>query len=266
VPPRTELSDHAVTPAARLRQRLREGGRLVGTFLKMPALESVDISASAGFDMVVIDGEHAQLDEGEVRLLVRHAAALGLPALVRIPALDAGAVNRLLEAGAVGIQLSSLRSCAQRDALLRATRYAPDGTRSVSLAHPRADYGAVPLAAYLAREKEGPLLVGQIETATTDDPLAEVLAGLDVAFIGTTDLSVDLGRPGQLGDERVAARVAEIADAATAAGVALGAWTPSVEALAGLGRPVRFALVGSDMQLLRSGATALIAAARAAGP
>lgn len=232
----------------------------------MPALETVDISASAGFDMVVIDGEHAQLDEGEIRMLVRHASALGLPALVRIPAVDAGLIDRLLEAGAAGVQLSSLRSRAQRDALVSATRYAPAGTRSVSLAHPQADYGAVPLAAYLERQKQAPpLLVGQIETATTDDPLADLVAGLDVAFIGTTDLSVDLGRPGMLDDERVRARIAEIADAAVAAGVALGAWTPTVQALAGLARSVRFALVASDMQLLRAGATALIAAARGAG-
>ena len=215
-------------------------------------------------DVVVVDGEHAQLDEGARLRLVRHAAALGLPALVRLPAVDAGAINRLLEAGAAGIQLSSLRSCAQRDALVSATRYAPGGTRSVSLAHPRADYGALGLAAYLEREKDGPLLVGQIETAMTDDPLPALLEGLDVAFIGTTDLSVDLGRPGMLDDERVRERITEIARAATAAGVALGAWTPSVEALSAFGRPVRLAVVASDLQLLRAGAAALVGAARRA--
>lgn len=224
----------------------------------------MDVAASAGFDMVVVDGEHAQMSESEWRALVRHAAALDLPALVRIPAVDPGAINRLLEAGAAGIQLSSLRSRAQREALVRASRYAPAGTRSVSLAHPQADYGGVPLATYLERQAEGPLLVGQIETATTDDALVELVAGLDVAFIGTTDLSVDLGKPGMLDDAAVRRRVAEIADAAAAAGVALGAWTASVEALAALTRPVRYALVASDMQMLRAGATGLVAAARKA--
>ncbi len=243
---------------------MRDGDRLLGTFLKIPALETVDIARSAGFDMVVVDGEHAQLDEGDRLRLVRHAAALGLPALVRVPSVDAGAIGRLLEAGAAGIQLSTLRSRAQRDALVSATRYAPGGTRSVSLAHPDADYGAVALADYLERQTEGPLLVGQIETATTDDPLPQLLAGLDVAFIGTTDLSVDLGRPGALDDARVRSRVAEIADAAAGAHVALGAWTPSVEALGGLAQPVRFALVASDIQLLRAGATGLLGAARKA--
>jgi 4-hydroxy-2-oxoheptanedioate aldolase len=237
----------------------------VGTFVKLAALETIDIASSAGFDVVVVDGEHAQLGESECLALVRHSAALGLPSIVRIPAVDAGYVNRLLEAGAAGIQLSSLRARGERDALIAATRYPPEGTRSVSLAHPAADYGAVPLAAYLERSRGGPLLVGQIETATTVDPLEDLLAGLDVAFIGTTDLSVDLGRPGLLDDERARARVTEIAGAAEHVAVALGAWVASADALGVLsGMRLRYVVVGSDLQLLRAGVATALAAARRA--
>ena len=233
--------------------------------MKLAALETIDIASSAGLDLVIVDGEHAQLGQSECLALVRHAAALGLPAVVRIPVVDAGYVNRLLEAGAAGIQLSSLRARSERDALVAATRYPPDGTRSVSLAHPAADYGAVPLAAYLERSKGGPLLVGQIETATTVDPLDDLLPGLDVAFIGTTDLSVDLGRPGMLDDERVRARMVEIAGAAGRASVALGAWVANAEALAALsGSRPRYVIVGSDLQLLRAGIASTVAATRRA--
>jgi 4-hydroxy-2-oxoheptanedioate aldolase len=135
----------------------------------------------------------------------------------------------------------------------------------VSLAHPAADYGAVPLGAYLERSKGGPLLVGQIETATTIDPLADLLPGLDVAFIGTTDLSVDLGRPGVLDDERVRARMTEIAAAAERAAVALGAWVANADALAALsGLRLRYVVVGSDLQLLRAGVAGTLAATRRA--
>jgi len=255
----------APTPASRLRERLRTGAPIVGTFVKLAALETIDIASSAGLDLVIVDGEHAQLDQSECLALVRHAAALGLPAIVRIPAVDAGYVNRLLEAGAAGIQLSSLRARSDRDALVAATRYPPEGTRSVSLAHPAAEYGAVPLGAYLERSRGGPLLVGQIETATTLDPLDDLLPGLDVAFIGTTDLSVDLGRPGMLDDERVRARVTEIAAAAQRASVALGAWVASAEALAVLsGLRPRYVIVGSDLQLLRAGIASTLAATRRA--
>jgi 4-hydroxy-2-oxoheptanedioate aldolase len=255
----------AASHATRLRERLHGGPRLVGTFVKLPALESIDLVRSLGFDLAVVDGEHSQLDEGAILALLRHGAALDLPMLVRTSSRDTGALNRMLEAGAAGLQLSTLRASAERDAFVSATRYAPDGTRSVSLAHPAADYSGIPLSQYLEQSKQFPLLVGQIETATTLDPLGEVMRGLDAAFIGTTDLSVDLGRPGMLDDPRFTGRVAEIAAAASRADIALGAWVASVDALAKLGDAhFQYVLIGSDLQALRAGLSMVASAVRKA--
>ena len=222
---------------------LRRRNRRRGLFVKLAATEVLDITARSGVDFAVVDLEHSQLSEADGLRLVRHAAAIGLPALVRIPELDRGAVNRLLEAGARGIQLSTVRSVAQVRALRAATRYAPEGDRSVSLAHPAAAYGGVPLPDYLeAQRVSPPELVIQIETATTDDPLPELLAaGADVAFVGTTDLSVDLG----LDTARVRERVDGIATAAETAGVELGGFA--------LDHPqVTYDISGSDVALLRA--------------
>jgi 4-hydroxy-2-oxoheptanedioate aldolase len=212
-----------------------------GIFLKLPSTEIVDLVHASPLDFAVVDLEHSQLSESQARALVRHGAAVGLPVLVRLPELDKGLVNRLLEAGAAGIQLSTVRRVEQIAGLRSATAYAPAGTRSVSLAHPQAGYGGTPLAEYLAAVDK-PLVVAQIETAETDDPLDELMAaGPDVAFIGTTDLSVDLG----LDASRVRARVKEIAEAAAAAGVALGAFALDDER-------VGYRLVNSDLALLRA--------------
>jgi 4-hydroxy-2-oxoheptanedioate aldolase len=222
---------------------LRRRNRRKGLFVKLGATEVLDIAARSGLDFVVVDLEHSQLSEGDGLRLTRHAAALGLPALVRLPEIDRGAVNRLLEAGASGIQLSTVRSIAQVEALRAATRYAPEGDRSVSLAHPGAGYGDAPLADYLkAQQASPPELVIQIETAETDDPLAELLAaGADVAFVGTTDLSVDLG----LDAARLRERVEAIAAAADAAGIELGGFA--------LEHPdVTYDVSGSDVALLRA--------------
>jgi 4-hydroxy-2-oxoheptanedioate aldolase len=214
-----------------------------GLFLKLPSTEVIDLVGAAGFAFAVVDLEHSQLSEADARALVRHARATGLPALVRIPAVDRGLVNRLLEAGAAGIQLSTVRRAADVRALRAATRYAPTGTRSISLAHPAAGYGATAMADYLAAQAaDPPLVVAQIETAETDDPLDAILAERpDVVFVGTTDLSVDVG----LDDARVRARVDEVAAAAERAGLPLGAF--------GLDDPrVSYHLVSSDLALLRT--------------
>jgi 4-hydroxy-2-oxoheptanedioate aldolase len=233
---------------ANLRAALSENRRVLGTFLKLPTVDAVELAQAAGFDFVVVDLEHSALSEGDAITLVRHANGLGLPALVRVPRVDAAQINRLLENGAVGIQLSMLRAVAQRDELVAATRYAPGGTRSISLAQHSAGFGAVALRDYLQREAdEPPILVGQIETATTD-PFDRLLAGLDVCFVGTTDLSVDLG------DAPVADAVARIARGAADAGVALGGWAASVPAAADLGLgTATYLVIGSDLQILAAG-------------
>ena len=231
-----------------LRHALSDGQRVLGTFVKLPTVDVVELARSAGFDFVVIDLEHSALSEADAITLVRHASALGLPALVRVPRVDAATINRLLENGAAGIQLSMLRTTAQRDALVAATRYAPGGTRSISLAQHSAGFGADGLADYLQGEAdEPPILIGQIETASTD-PLDQLLTGLDVCFVGTTDLSVDLG------DAPVAEAVARIAEGAKRDGIAFGGWAPSVPAAADLGlADATYLVVGSDLQILAAG-------------
>lgn len=223
---------------SRLAEALRQNRRVRGTFVKLPSVDVIEIAAQT-LDFAVVDLEHSQLSEADALRLVRHAWVLDFPLLVRVHELDRGLVNRVLEAGAAGIQLSSVRRAAEVRELRDACLYAPEGSRSVSLAHSLASFGATPLAEYLAGI-EPPLLVIQIETRTTADPLGDLLAaGADVAFVGMTDLAVEY----ELDAERVRARVDEIAAAASAAGVTLG----------GFGDDERFAytVASSDVALLR---------------
>jgi 4-hydroxy-2-oxoheptanedioate aldolase len=230
-----------VKPWTVLRRQMHEG-RVTGTFVKLGALEVIDILA-VHYDFAVVDLEHSQLDDHQARSLIRHARALGFPVVVRIASPDRERVNRLLEAGAAGLQLSTVRSVADVVRLRSLMRYAPDGDRSISLGQSGADYGDVGLHEYLAGQGDGPLLVAQIETATTDDPLADIAAaGPDVLFIGPMDLIVALDHD----SERFDHRVAEIAEAAEQAAVALGG--------AGLASTrVRYDVVGSDIATFKAG-------------
>lgn len=220
---------------------VRDGLRtrqLRGTFVKLPALEVIEIVA-ASLDFAVVDLEHSQLGESECLRLVRHAYVLDFPVLVRLPSVDRGVVNRLLEAGAAGIQLSTVLRADDVRAARAASEYAPRGTRSISLSHPLARYGGVGLDDYV-RGQEAPLIVAQIETMATDDPLEEILAaGPDVAFVGVTDITVDAG----LDRARAGARVDEILEAAAAADVVTGGFGDDPR--------FRYAVVSSDVSLLQ---------------
>jgi 4-hydroxy-2-oxoheptanedioate aldolase len=225
----------------------------IGVFIKIPSTQVLEIALAAGFDFCLIDLEHSQLGQAEAMRLASHAKAIGLPALARVATVDPDLVNRLLEAGCRGIQLSTVRTAAQVRELRAATRYAPTGTRSISLAHRGAGFGTMPMSEYLAAEEaEPPLAIAQIETATTDDPLEDILAaGPDAVFIGTADLRADVG----LDEEAFAARVAEISEAAERAGIVLGA--------IGLEDPrITYRVLSSDLALLHGAAATAVAAAR----
>ncbi|MFB4305142.1 HpcH/HpaI aldolase/citrate lyase family protein [Actinomadura sp. GTD37] len=243
----------------RLRAALAAGDRVRGTFVKLPAPDVVELCALAGFDFAVVDLEHSALTEADAIGLVRHAERCGLPALVRIPAVDGPLVCRLLENGAAGFQLSMLSDPAQAWALVQATRFAPDGDRSVSLANRAAGFGlpgSGGLAGFLAAERAAPpLLVGQIETPWWRDggtSWDEVIADLDVVFVGGTDLAVSLGA--EPGGAALRAAVAEIEEAAARHGIAFGGWAPSPPAAAGAGLgAARYLVTGSDLQILAAG-------------
>ena len=239
----------------RVRDRLSAGSRLTGTFVKLASPDVVELAAGSGLDLVVVDLEHSTLTERDAIDLVRHAAVCGFPALVRLPAVDAPLVARLLENGAAGFQLSTLRSVVERQQLQAACRFAPVGTRSGSLANRAAAFGAVTLADVLRTEDaDPPLLVGQIETLVAE-PLADVVRGLDVAFVGTTDLAVGLGLPAPAD---LAAAVEAVRSAATEAGVAFGGWAPALADAERLGlAAAAYVVVGSDLQLLAHGLRAV---------
>ncbi len=195
----------------------RLGNGVDGLFVKLPTFETLE-AAARHFDFCVVDLEHSALDEGEALDLLQHARALGFPALVRLPHVDAGLINRALEAGAVGVQLSAVRRREDVVAARTAMQFPPEGNRSVSTAHAAAGFGAMSLREYVDGA-ERPLLVAQVEDVESDDPLAKILSsGVDVAFIGTADLTT----AARFDAEAVSTRVAEIAAAAAEAGVVFG--------------------------------------------
>jgi len=183
---------------------------------------------------------------------------------VRLPAIDRGEINRMLEAGADGIQLSTVRSVLDAGSLVESMRYAPAGSRSISLSHAQAGYGSMGLPDYLAAVdgEAAPLAVLQIETMQSDDVAAIARTGGDVLFVGATDLLVDAGLDNAAAD----ARLAEIAAAADGAGMPWGGFAADARAAAALAsRGARYLVVGSDVGGLRSGCAAVLAEFRGSG-
>lgn len=229
-------------------------GPVLGTFLKLPRPEVVDVIARAGFDFAVCDYEHAQMDEREVREVIRAGRTVGLPITVRVPDLERGVINRLLEAGAAGIQLARIGPAAARG-LNDVLRYPPDGSRSISMSHPVAEYGRVPLPDLLPATNDAVLAIGQFETAEYADGLDATLDLLDVAFIGPVDLRVSLGHPGEPDDPAVTTAIETIRSAAVERGTPAGIFVGTADAArAAVAAGYTYVVVGGDLTLLADAA------------
>jgi 4-hydroxy-2-oxoheptanedioate aldolase len=234
---------------------LLETRAAVGTFLKLPQADVVDVLALAGLDFLICDTEHAQIAEEDVRNVLLAGRAAGIHVVVRVPTLEPGQVNRFLEAGASGIQLSGASSARQVSDLSAAVRYPPTGRRSVSTAQPAARFGQIPLVEYLEQSNRDIVAIGQLESADYLDPLDDIMAGLDLAFIGTMDLSVDLGFPGQVTAPPVQSKMREIEAAAGRTGTPLGLFASSIdEAQQAMEAGYRYIAVSSDLALLSTAA------------
>lgn len=185
--------------------------RQIGTFVKLPGLEVLDIAVESGVDFVVLDLEHSTIDRSKTADQLGYARARGLPALVRLDVVDRGDVGRLLDAGAVGIMLAGVREIATVRDLLDALHFPPAGSRGLTVAHRVARYGAVPVATHIVAAAH-PIGIAQIESNLADAEIDAILAEpLDGVFVGPLDLSVDLGVPGELDSPSVGAVIERVA-------------------------------------------------------
>jgi 4-hydroxy-2-oxoheptanedioate aldolase len=236
--------------AAQLREKLNARAA-IGTFVKIGRHEVIDILAVAGLDFAICDLEHSQITEQEAGNLITAGRACALPVIVRVAHFDLGQMNRLLEAGAAGIQLPQLQTRAQASAFHSACKYPPEGSRSLSLAQPAASYGTEPLVEYIQRSNRETLLIGQLESKELERPISALVKDLDVAFIGSLDLTVDMGAPGKLDDPAVQQRVHEIQEAAATANVHLGIYADSpARAAQAAAAGCRMIALSSDMGAL----------------
>src|SRR5690606_2915662 len=105
--------------------------------------------ALAGFDFIVIDLEHSAMSVESAYRHIGTALLAGVSPIVRIPSLDAGLMQRLLDAGAEGIMVPHIDTQGQAEEAARAVRFPPRGTRGVGSTSRAGAWGAVAREDYL---------------------------------------------------------------------------------------------------------------------
>ena len=249
-------------PANPFKAALRDGRRQIGLWLGLASPYSAELLAGAGFDWLLIDGEHAPNELNDVLLQLQAIAPYPSHPVVRAASNDPVRIKQLLDIGAQTLMLPMVQSAADAAQAVAATRYPPRGIRGVGSALARASrWNRVP--DYLTRADSEICVLVQVETrrglaeldaiATTD--------GVDGVFIGPADLAADMGHPGRPDHPDVRAAIDDaivrIQRHGKAAGI-LMADEAQARRLLELG--ARFVAVGVDTTLLARRAEALAAA------
>ena len=175
----------------RLRKIWADGGAAVNGWLAVPSAFSAETMAHQGWDSLCIDLQHGVVDyQAAVNMLTAISTTSTVP-LVRVPWLEEGILGKVLDAGAYGVICPMVNTAMDAERLVRATHYAPIGSRSVGPVRALL-YGGQD---YLKHANDTVVVFAQVETQQSLDNLEEILKvpGLDAIYIGPADLSLSLG-------------------------------------------------------------------------
>jgi 4-hydroxy-2-oxoheptanedioate aldolase len=186
------------------RERLERGELSLGVGVRV--LRSVEVAKamkSSGFDWLFIDLEHGALSIETASQMCLTALDVGIAPLVRVPNGEYALATRLLDNGALGIVVPHVETAQEAGAIVNRLRYPPQGHRGVFSIMPQFDYK--PAADMTASLNKSNLIAVMLETANAIANAEAIAAvpGIDVLLIGTNDLCVDLGVPGELGHAKV---------------------------------------------------------------
>ncbi|PWY81998.1 Phosphoenolpyruvate/pyruvate domain-containing protein [Aspergillus heteromorphus CBS 117.55] len=213
---------------SRVKQVLAQGTRVaLGVWQLLPGSNLARILARAGYDWVLVDCEHGNIDDAAMHESVAAVASYGVSPIVRVPDFQSWMIKRALDAGAHGVLAPLVRSVADVRAFVDAARFPPQGRRGFGSPFAM-DRFAVGLTAsqYLAQANATLLLAVQIETREALDAADAIAAveGLDLLFVGPFDLGNSIGHPVQDGeiDATLEAAIGTVLRAAHAAGKKAG--------------------------------------------
>jgi 4-hydroxy-2-oxoheptanedioate aldolase len=197
-----------------VKRKLEAGEVVFGSFVKLDAPAIVELYGIAGFDFVILDAEHGCYTHAGIENMIRTCERMGMSSVVRTP--DAGEANILhvLDSGASGIQVPSLKSATEVREVIRKAKYWPLGERGSARACRAAAYGTLP--DYERRANRETLVSVHVENKEMVEDIEALCAvdELDVLFIGPGDLSASLGHPGDAAHPDVVAAIDRVIEVA----------------------------------------------------
>ena len=184
----------------RMKRKLLAGKPAFGVSVMLPSPHIVDIVGRLGFDWVLIDCEHGSIGIESVELMVMAAETASVTPIARPPVNSFEAVGQLMDRGVMGVQVPHVNTVDDARRAVQAVKYHPLGERGLAAGVRSASYGyGMSMSEYAEHANNETLICVQLEEAEAVRNVHEIVQvpGVDVFFVGPSDLSQSLGYPGR---------------------------------------------------------------------
>ncbi len=248
-----------LVPTNQFKARLSDPRVQYGIWVGLADPYAAEISAGAGFDWMVIDGEHSPNDLRTTLLQLQAAASYPVSPIVRPPIGDPVLIKQYLDIGIQTVLIPMVETAEQATDMVRATRYPPHGIRGVASAR-ASRWGRV--ENYWGDVHDQMCVIVQVETLAGVENLDAIAAvdGVDGVFIGPSDLGAALGHLGQPDHAEVRHAVSDSIRGVRAAGKAAGVLSTNPAVVREyIAAGATFAAIAVDTNLLANATSAIVA-------
>ena len=239
--------------------RLSQGELAIGMGVRgLRTVEVARVMKTAGYDFLFIDLEHGPTSVESAYSISVAALDAGIAPLIRVPHGELALGTRCLDGGGLGVVIPHVDTVEEARAMVDAFKFGPIGHRSIGGGYPHFGFAAVGARDVVTALNDATLVVAMLETPRAIEHAEQIAAvpGIDVLLLGTNDLCLELGIPGQLEHERVVNAI----DTVVRVCQKHGKW-PGLGGVYGkdlakryIGRGMRFVLAGNDLGMLLAAA------------
>ena len=183
----------------RMKSKLLAGEPALGCSIMVPSPQMVEMVGHAGFDWVLIDLEHGTIDLETAELMIMAAEASGITPIVRPKTNQKQDISSVMDRGAMGVQVPHVNNAEDARHAVSAVKFGPGDNRGLAAGTRPDSYGlSKSMDEFLKQSNEQTLVCVQLEHAAAIENVDEILTveGVDVFFIGPSDLSQSMGHPG----------------------------------------------------------------------
>jgi len=247
-----------------MKEKIQGGNAALGVSLMFPSPQLVEMLAYAGFDWVLLDCEHGSLSLADVELMAMAADASGITAIARPRSNAAADIQSVMDRGVKGVQVPHVSTRSDAERAVAAVKFGPGAGRGLAAGTRPDRWGlGARMPDFVAAQNAGSLVCVQIEDRAAVANIDEILAvdGIDVFFIGPSDLSQSMGFPGNPKAPPVAAAIETTLARIVASGKAPG-MPATAEALPEVAAKGCRYVYNHLPRILGAGAAAYLAAAR----